>query len=50
VLRAQGDQAGALTSFRASLAICEQLAKSDPSSATAQRDLSVARNKVADLL
>ena len=38
---AQGDLAGALTSYRDSLAIAERLAKSDPGNAGWQRDLSV---------
>ena len=38
---AQGDLAGALKSFRDSLAIRERLAQSDPGHAGWQRDLSV---------
>src|SRR5262249_29459117 len=38
---AQGDLSAALTSYRASLAIAERLAKADPSNASWQRDLSV---------
>ena len=38
---AQGDLAGALKSYRDSLAIMKRLAKSDPGNAGWQRDLSV---------
>ena len=41
VQQAQGDLAGALQSYRDSLAIRERLAKSDPGNAGWQRDLSV---------
>jgi hypothetical protein len=37
----QGDLAGALTSYRDSLAIAERLAQSDPGNAGWQRNLSV---------
>ncbi len=46
---AQGDLAGALTSYRDSLAIRDRLAKSDPGNAGWQRDLSVSYNKVGDV-
>ena len=46
---AQGDLAGALTSYRDSLAIADRLAKSDPGNAGWQRDLSVSYNKVGDV-
>ena len=46
---AQGDLAGALKSYRDSLAITERLAKSDPGNAGWQRDLSVSYNKVGDV-
>ena len=42
---AQGDPAGALTSYRDSLAIFDRLAKSDPGNAGWQRDLSVSYNE-----
>ncbi len=50
VLLAQGDVAGALTAYRASLTIRERLAASDPTNADWQRDLSVSHNKVGDVL
>ena len=43
---AQGDLAGALKSYRDSLAIRERLAKSDPGNAGWQRDLSVSYAKL----
>ena len=46
---AQGDLAGALKSYRDSLAIAERLARSDPGNAGWQRDLSVSYNKVGDV-
>ena len=46
---AQGDLAGALTSYRDSLAIRDRLAKSDPGNAGWQRDLSVSYEKVGDV-
>jgi tetratricopeptide (TPR) repeat protein len=46
----RGDLPGALTSYRASLAIVERLAKADPGNAEWQRDLSVAYQKVGDVL
>ncbi len=46
---AQGDLAGALTSYRDSLAIADRLAKSDPGNAGWQRDLSVSYEKVGDV-
>ena len=45
----QGDLAGALTSYRASLAIRDRLAKADPGNAGWQRDLSVSHNKIGDV-
>ena len=45
---AQGDLAGALKSYRDSLAIIDRLAKSDPGNAGWQRELSVSLNKVGD--
>ena len=59
VLVAQGDLPGAMESYRASLAIRERLAKSDPGSAGGrgsattlgwQRDLSVSHEKIGDVL
>jgi serine/threonine protein kinase len=50
VLRAQGDLPEALEAYRASLAIAEQLAKTDPGNAGWQRDLSVSHEKVGDVL
>ena len=46
---AQGDLAGALKSYRDSLAIRDRLAKSDPGNAGWQRDLSVSYDKVGDV-
>ncbi len=46
---AQGDLAGALKSYRDSLAIADRLAKSDPGNAGWQRDLSVSYEKVGDV-
>ncbi len=46
---AQGDLAGALKSYRDSLAIMERLAKSDPGNAGWQRDLSVSFDKVGNV-
>jgi predicted negative regulator of RcsB-dependent stress response len=46
---AQGDRAGALKSYRDSLAIAERLATSDPGNAGWQRDLSVSYEKVGDV-
>jgi tetratricopeptide (TPR) repeat protein len=46
----RGDLPGALKSYRDSLAIAERLAKADPGNAEWQRDLSVAYNKVGDVL
>jgi tetratricopeptide (TPR) repeat protein len=46
---AQGDLAGALKSYRDSLAIADRLARSDPGNAGWQRDLSVSFNKVGDV-
>jgi hypothetical protein len=50
VLRARGDLEGALAAYRASLAIAEHLAAADPSNAGRQRDLSVIRDRVRDVL
>ena len=44
---AQGDQSGALKSYRDSLAIRERLARSDPGNASWQRDLAVSHAKLA---
>ena len=46
---AQGNLPAALTSYQASLAITERLAKSDPGNAGWQRDLSVSHNKIGDV-
>jgi hypothetical protein len=46
---AQGDLAGALKSYRDSLAIAERLARSDPGHAGWQRDLSVSHAKLASV-
>ena len=45
---AQGDLAGALRSYRDSLAITERLAKADPGNAEWQHDLSVSHERVGD--
>jgi len=50
VLRAQGNLPAALESFRAALAIREQLAKADPGNTESQRNLCVSRNKIGDVL
>jgi len=50
VLEAQGDLAGALQEYRASLAIVERLASSDPSNTGWQRDLSLSYNTVRYVL
>ena len=50
VQRAQGNLPAALTSYQASLAIAERLAKADPGNAGWQRDLSVSHNKIGDVL
>jgi len=50
VLRAQGDLTGALSAYRASLAIRERLAAADPGNAGWQRDLSVSHIKLGDVL
>ena len=49
VQRAQGDLAAALTSYQASLAIADRLAKADPGNAGWQRDLSVSHEKIGDV-
>jgi tetratricopeptide (TPR) repeat protein len=46
---AQGDLAGALKSYRDSLAIRERLAQSDPSNAGWQRDLAFGYARLADV-
>ena len=46
---AQGDLPAALTSYRASLAIAERLAKADPGNAGWQRDLSVSHDRIGDV-
>ena len=46
---AQGNLAAALTSFQASLAIAERLAKADPGNAGWQRDLSVSHDRLGDV-
>jgi tetratricopeptide (TPR) repeat protein len=46
---ARGDLAGALKSYRRSLAVRDQLAQSDPGNAGWQRDLSVSYNKIGDV-
>ena len=46
---AQGDLPAALTSYRASLAIAERLAKADPGNAEWQRDLSVSHERIGDV-
>ena len=50
VLVAQGDVAGALAAYRASLAIGETLAARDPANTEWQRDLSVSHDKIGDVL
>ena len=50
VLRAQGNLSAALDAFKASLAIRERLATSDPGNAGWQRDLSVSNYKIGQLL
>jgi hypothetical protein len=49
VRRDQGDLAGALQAYQASLGIRERLAASDPGNALWQRDLIVSRWRLADL-
>ena len=49
VQRAQGDLAGALKSYRDSLAIREKLSKQDPGDARWQRDLSVSYDNVGNV-
>ena len=46
---AQGNLPAALTSYQASLAIRDRLAKSDPANAGWQRDLSVSYEKVGNV-
>jgi hypothetical protein len=47
---AQSDLAGALTSYRDSLAIRDSLAQSDPGNAGWQRDLAFSNGRIADTL
>ena len=47
--REQGDLAAALTSFQASLAIRDRLAKADPGNTGWQRDLSASHIKIGDV-
>ncbi|MCH8203233.1 MAG: hypothetical protein IH996_09015 [Proteobacteria bacterium] len=49
VLVAQGDLAGALNSYQASLLIRQRLARADESNAGLQRDLSVSYERIGDL-
>ncbi|MFZ1813828.1 MAG: tetratricopeptide repeat protein [Rhizobiaceae bacterium] len=49
VLRAQGDLAGALVAFQASLVIRKKLAAGDPSNSQWQRDLIVSHVKLAEV-
>ena len=46
---AQGDLAGALKSYRDSLAIAERLAQSDPGNAGWQRDLAISYARLANV-
>jgi len=46
---AQGDRAGALASYQASLAVAEHLAKTDPGNAGWQRDLIVSFVKLSEV-
>ena len=46
---AQGDLAGALKSYRDSLAIADRLTASDPGNAGWQRDLAALQKKVGEL-
>jgi len=50
VLKSQGNLAGALDSYRASMDIFSRLAKADPDNAGWQRDLSVAHERIGDVL
>ena len=50
VLVAAGDREGALTAYRAGLAIREPLARRDPGNTEWQRDLSVSHGKIGDVL
>jgi tetratricopeptide (TPR) repeat protein len=50
VLKAQGDLAGALASYKGSLAIRSRLTKADPANAGWQRDLSAAFERVGEVL
>lgn len=46
----QGNLSGSLSAYRESLAIRERLATSDPTNVMWQRDLSVSKEKVGDVL
>ena len=48
MLLAQGDLAGALASYRESLAVMRRLAEADPSNAGWQRDLSFSLTRLAE--
>ena len=50
MLVAEGEREGALTAYRAGLAIAEILARRDPGNTEWQRDLSVSHNKIGDVL
>ena len=50
MLVAEGDLLEALKSFRNGLAIADRLAKTDPSNAGWQRDLSVSYTKIGSVL
>jgi hypothetical protein len=47
--RRQGDLAAALTSYRASLAIAERLAQTDPGNAGWQRDVAISNERLGDI-
>jgi hypothetical protein len=47
--RRQGDLAAALTSSRASLAIAERLAQTDPGNAGWQRDVAISNERLGDI-
>jgi hypothetical protein len=50
MLQSQGNLAGALEEFRKELAIVERLAAQDPDNAGWQRELSVSRTRIGDVL
>ena len=50
VLREGGDLAGAKACYEQSLGIAERLARDNPGSASAQRDLSISYNNLGDVL